>query len=62
MVKGGPNGAGPTIAALAAATPKINTGTVSGSTNTASSKPAAPQRYRQRGADQSNERERGRPG
>ena len=39
MVKGGPNGAGPTMAALAAATPKISTGTVNGNTNTASSSP-----------------------
>src|ERR1035437_4852247 len=42
MVKGGPNGAGPIMAALAAATPKISTGIVSGSTNTASSKPPRP--------------------
>src|SRR5262249_13901309 len=39
MVKGGPNGPDPRIAAFVAATPKISTGTVSGSTNTASSKP-----------------------
>jgi len=31
MVKAGPNGVGPAIAAFAAATPKISTGTVSGS-------------------------------
>src|SRR3972149_3275589 len=39
MVKGGPKGAGPTMAALAAATPKISTGIVNGSTNTANNKP-----------------------
>ena len=57
MVKGGPNGAGPTIAALAAATPKINTGTVSGNTSTASSKPPRRQRNRQCRADQTEERQ-----
>ena len=39
MVKGGPNAPDPRIAAFAAATPKINTGTVRGNTNTASSRP-----------------------
>ena len=39
IVNGVPNGTGPTTAALAAATPKISTGTVSGNTSTASSSP-----------------------
>ncbi len=39
IVNGVPNGTGPTIAAFEAATPKISTGIVSGSTSTASSKP-----------------------
>src|SRR5579883_2701305 len=39
IVNGAPNGTGPTTAALVAATPKISTGTVSGSTSTGSSRP-----------------------
>ena len=39
IVNGVPNGTGPTIAALEAATPKISTGIVSGSTSTGSSNP-----------------------
>ena len=39
MVKGGPNAVLPVIAAFAAETPKISTGTVSGNTSTASSSP-----------------------
>ena len=58
MVKGGPNGVGPMIAALAAATPKISTGTASGRTNIASQQAAASQRNRERSANESNERER----
>src|SRR4051812_39800404 len=39
MVKAGPKAPDPLIAASAAATPKINTGTVNGNTNTANNKP-----------------------
>src|SRR5262252_2967236 len=39
IVNGAPNGTGPTIAASAADTPKIKTGTVSGSTRTGSRRP-----------------------
>src|SRR5919108_1988281 len=39
IMNGVPNGIGPTTAALEAATPKIRTGTVSGSTSTASNSP-----------------------
>ena len=39
MVKAGPKGAGPAMAAFAAATPKISTGIVNGNTKTANSRP-----------------------
>ena len=62
IVNGVPNGSGPTIAALEAATPKISTGTVSGSTSTGEQQSAAPQRHRQRRADQADEGQRRRAG
>src|ERR1700730_14662305 len=44
IVNGVSNGIGPTTAALVAATPKISTGMVSGSTRTGSSRPPRPTR------------------
>ena len=55
---GVPNDSGPDIAACEAATPKISTGIDSGSTSTASSKPAAVECHGERRADHSRERQR----
>ncbi len=58
IVNGVPNGTGPATAALAAATPKISTGTVSGNTMHGEQQAAAPQRHRDGGADQADEGQR----
>ena len=58
IVNGVPNGTGPVTAALAAATPKISTGTVSGKHQHREQEPAAAQRHRDGGADQADEGQR----
>ena len=55
ILNGVPNGIGPTMAAFAAATPKMSTGTVSGRTRIGEQQPAPPQRNGERGADETDE-------